>query len=265
MSSSTSASNKRPSTSTQQRDSPAGRRKRDGHSYSPSPSTEANRRVVAARRQQYASMMEVVNTENTSHVDHNAALAQHASSSAMVVDPTDAVAEALALNHRLLEREAAARRRLSESTSSARISSYQHLSHSQSTLIANSQKLAKQHETRAKAIAVTNPGASAWPVGIVAPRSSPGYSFKEAEYDQQISQYMVEMDVSTFPHPALSLRSYRWSTFTMLTSIRMRRWPMPSRWTLNPRSSGTCDHSSSTFSSRSTPSSVYDPKCSTSP
>lgn len=121
---------------------------------------------------------------------HAQALAQHyantassssMSSNSMIVDPRpefdDGQAEAALLHQRIRQREASTIRRVAE----------------QRTLAADSQRHARQEQVRAKATAITDPYNNP---NILPSRRNVGKVYREPEYQGEITQYMVEMDVS---------------------------------------------------------------------
>lgn len=123
---------------------------------------------------------------------HAQALAQHyantASSSSMssnsvIIDPRpeyDADTEAALLHQRLRQREASAIRRVAE----------------QRTAAVDSQRHAKQEQIRAKAAAATDPYNNP---NILHSRKNVPRVFREPEYQGEITQYMIQMDVSPYP------------------------------------------------------------------
>lgn len=125
---------------------------------------------------------------------HAQALAQHypnsassssMSSQSMVIDShpeydAEAKAEAAALHQRLRQRELAALRRLANERTIQQIA-------------ADSQKYAKQDQVRAKAAAATDPYNDPT---IPLSRRHVGKAYREPEYQNEITRYMVDMDVS---------------------------------------------------------------------
>lgn len=186
---STSAPNKHPRTSvTGWSTSPGGpgalRRRREEELESPSTSSSA-RKVVTALRPTYVngseSDLQDARARYTS--DHYEANAQ---AMAMVIDSTshgsashqtDTIAR-----QRMIEGELAAIRRMGKTRDDIHLAA-----------AADSQRIAKMEQVRAKAAVITDPFIGVAPNG---PRSHVGRQYRELEYTEQISSYMVEMDVS---------------------------------------------------------------------
>jgi hypothetical protein len=138
--------------------------------------TAENSAVVAAMRSQHAQALSI-------HSQNSATSSSIASNSMIIDDPrpeldAEGKAEAAALYQRLRQREAHALRRLADQRQLA---------------VADSQRYAKQEQVRAKAAAITDPYNNP---DIPASRKHVGKAYREPEYQDEITRYMVEMDVS---------------------------------------------------------------------